>query len=427
MKKLLTLLSVFILLAPSSMAITLEECYEKAKANYPLIEQYQLTERLKDYSFVNASSAWIPQLVLSGQATYQSAVTEFPDEMTAMYEKVGLDIQGLNRDQYKLMLALTQTIWDGGTSKAQKDVARADAEIANLQVEKELDALNSRINQIYFGVLVLTENLQTNLYMDTLLQNNLKQMQSALDNGMVMQSDFDQIKVEILTLRQQRTQLTHTINAYRQVLSLFIGETIADYEPFIRPSIPIIDKEANNRTELRLFDAQIAKNEAQRRQINSLVMPRFDLFAQGWYGRPGLNLFDDMINNNFSFNAIAGIRLNWNISGLYTHKNKLNQLKTANDAIEVQRKTFVWNLNLQQSQIEQEIEKMSQLKADDNEIVELRKSIRKTSESKYQNGTITMSDLLRDITNENNAIQTRTLHELDLLRKIYDLKLTLNQ
>ena len=325
------------------------------------------------------------------------------------------------------MLALTQTIWDGGTSKAQKDIARADADIANLQVEKELDALNSRINQIYFGILVLTENLQTNLYMDTLLQNNLKQMQSALANGVVMQSDFDQIKVEILTLRQQRTQLTHAIAAYRQVLALFIGEAIADTEAFIRPAVPMIDKKTNNRAELRLFDAQIAKNEAQRRQINSLVMPRFDLFAQGWYGRPGLNLFDDMINNDFSFNAIAGVRLNWNISGLYTHKNRLNQLKTANDAIEVQRNTFLWNLNIQQSQIEQEIEKMAQLNADDNEIVALRKSIRQASESKYQNGTITMSELLRDITNENNAIQTRTLHELDLLRNIYDLKLTLNQ
>ena len=427
MKKLLLLLSAFLLLTQSATAITLDECYQKARANYPLIQQYGLTERLKEYSFTNASSAWIPQLMLSGQATYQSAVTEFPEEMAAMYEKVGLDIHGLSRDQYKLMLALTQTIWDGGTSKAQKDIARADADIANLQVEKELDALNSRINQIYFGILVLTENLQTNLYMDTLFQNNLKQMQSALANGVVMQSDFDQIKVEMLTLRQQRTQLTHAIAAYRQVLALFIGEAIADTESFIRPAVPMIDKKTNNRTELRLFDAQIAKNEAQRRQINSLVMPRFDLFAQGWYGRPGLNLFDDMINNNFSFNAIAGVRLNWNISGLYTHKNRLNQLKTANDAIEVQRNTFLWNLNIQQSQIEQEIEKMTQLNADDNEIVALRKSIRQASESKYQNGTITMSELLRDITNENNAIQQRTLHELDLLRNIYDLKLTLNQ
>ena len=140
MKKLFTLLSVFVLIAHGATAITLDECYQKARTNYPLIQQYQLTERLKEYSFTNASSAWIPQLMLSGQATYQSAVTEFPDEMTAMYEKVGLDIHGLSRDQYKLMLALTQTIWDGGTSKAQKDIARADADIANLQVEKELAA-----------------------------------------------------------------------------------------------------------------------------------------------------------------------------------------------------------------------------------------------------------------------------------------------
>ncbi len=425
--KRLILISFAFLFMLSAYALSLDSCYAKAKRNYPLIAKYQLTERLKDYSFYNATSAWLPQLSLSGQITYQSDVTSFPDEMTRLYEQIGLDIKGLNRDQYKLMLSLNQTIWDGGVSVAQKKIAQADAEVANLQVEKELDALKSRINQIYFGILVMEENLKTNLYMDTLLQNNLSQMQSALDNGVVMQSDFDQIKVELLSLKQQRSQIESTINAYRQVLSLFIGEAISDSEALERPQIPTINNDVNNRAELRLFDAQIAKNDAQRRQINSTIMPRFDLFAQGWYGRPGLDLFDDMINNKFSFNALAGVRLNWNISGFYTRKSNINKLKVANEAIEVQRGTFLWNLDMQQMQLKNEIEKMANLQADDDEIVELRQSIRRASESKYHNGTITMSELLRDILNENNAIQTRTIHQLDMLRNIYELKTSLNQ
>lgn len=407
-------------------AITLEECYQLSRENYPLIRQYGLVEKSAQYSFSNAARAYLPQFSFLGQVSYQSAVADFPDDMNAMYKQLGIDFKGLSKDQYKLMLQLTQNIWDGGATKAQKESIEAQEKVSQLSIDKEMDALKSRINQIYFGILVMEANLQINLYADTLLSHNLKMAESGVKNGVILQSDLNNIKVELLTLEQQRIQLGISIKAYRQVLGLMIGKEISPSEIIERPEVEMPDS-TNNRTELKLFDAQQEQANAQRLMVNTMVTPRFDLFAQGWYGKPGLNIFDDMLNDQFTWNYIAGIRLQWNIGGFYTRKNRLNSITLSQQSIETQRDTFLWNLGIQQTQLENEIEKMNELKYTDEEIVSLRQEIRKSSESKYRNGIITVTDLLHDITYENNAIQAQTLHELELLKNIYELKATLNQ
>ena len=408
-------------------SITLDECYKLSRENYPLIRQYDLVEKTLQFSFSNASMVYLPQFLLSGQVTYQSAVTEFPVQMNSIYKTSGVDFAGLSKDQYKLMLQLTQTIWDGGAIKAQKENIVADEKVSQLSLDKEMDALRSRINQIYFGILILEANLQINLFTDTLLNNNLNIIQSGINNGVAMQSDADNINVELLSLQQQRTQIIVSINTYRQVLSLMIGKDVSLPERIEEPQFENVDDNINNRTELKLFDAQLEQAKLQRNLVNTTIMPHFDFFAQGWYGKPGLNVFDDMLNNKFTWNYIAGIRLQWNISGFYTRNNSLDKIALSEQSIEVQKSTFIWNLNFQRTQLENEIAKMKQLNTIDSKIVALRHSIRLTAESKYRNGVITVTDLLHEITNENNAIQTQKLHELELLKNIYDLKVTMNQ
>lgn len=425
MKRLYFVILAFLIAYPAK-SITLDECYRLARENYPLIRQYDLVDKLSQFSFSNAGKAYLPQVAFLGQATYQNAVTEFPEQMTELYQRMGIDFEGLSKDQYKLMLQLTQTLWDGGATKAQKETIEADKKVSQLSLDKEMDALRGRINQIYFGILILEANLKINLYADTLLNNDLKIVESCVQNGVALQSDFDNVKVELLTLKQHRSQLEISIAAYRQVLSLMIGRELPATESVEHPETSEIAS-SNNRAELRLFDAQIAQIQAQRNIINATLFPRFDIFAQSWYGKPGLNIFDDMLKNQFSLNCIAGIRLQWNVGGFYTRKNNLNKISVSEQSIDVQRNTFLWNISLQQTQLENEITKMQELKQSDAEIVALRRTIRQASESKYQNGIITITDLLRDITNENRAIQTQTLHDLELLKNIYDLKVTLNQ
>lgn len=418
---------LFLSAALQLQAISLEECYRMARENYPLIRQYGLTEAMSRYSFENAARGYVPRISLSAQASYQSDAVAFPEEFNSLLKMAGVEMDGLPKDQYKVQLEISQTIWDGGYAKAQREAVKAQQEVSRLTLDKDIDALKTRINQMYFGILVMEANLRANSYMDTLMTANMSVVESAVANGTAVQSDIDNIKVEILTLRQQRVQLESTLRTYRDMLAIMIGRQIGDDEVFEKPEVQLVDLTQNRRTELMLFDAQIRQIESQKRMLDVAVMPKFALFAQGWYGRPGLNMFNDMMYDRLTWNGIAGITMKWDITGFYTRKNDRRRIELSQRSVELQKDAFLWNTDIQRTQIRNEIDRMYQVKASDDEIVRLRESVRRASESKYRNGVITLNDLLRDITNENSAIVSRSLHELELLKNIYDLKVVLNQ
>ncbi len=408
-------------------AVSLEECLSRARENYPLIRQYELVQSLEKFSFANATAAYLPQIQFLGQATWQTDVVEFPEEMENLYKTAGLEMKGLSKDQYKLMLQISQTIWDGGATRARKNDAKAESEVSRLNIGKEMEELESCTTEIYFGILALQENIRTIESSLKLLETNLSVAETGAKNGTVMQSDTDRIRVELLSLNQKLTETAKALEAYRLVLSLMTGLEIGENEDFEIPQVPAVRTDVNASSALRLFDAQAEQIRVRKAMVNSAVMPHFDLFAQGWYGRPGLNMFNDMMYNEFSWNAIVGVRMQWNISSFYTRRNGIRTADSQAKMLENSKAAYLWNFSLKQTQIEKEIEKMNELQESDLKIVSLRRSIRESSESKFRNGIITAGDLLRDITEENNAESRCNIHRLDALRNIYKLKIMLGQ
>ena len=409
-----------------SAQITLEECHRLAQRNYPLIRQYDLIDKSTEYSLANARRGYLPQVSFSAQASYQSDVTEFPEAMNSLYQQMGLDMKGLNKDQYKAMLEVNQTIWDGGVIKSNKEAATAEGEVSRRNNEVDLYAVRDRINQLYFGILTLGEQLAQNALLQNLLQTNYDNIKAYLDNGTAMQSDLDAVRVEQLTAVQQRTQIEAGLNAYRTMLSVMTGRTIAPEETFEKPVFVPVSAAEVKRPELDLFQAQNAQFEAQRTAARSATMPRLGAFVQGAYGNPGLNLFKDMVENKFSWYYIAGIRLQWNIGGYYTKKNNLRKIELGQQRVANRQETFLFNTGLQVTQQQNAIDKMQKVMRDDDQIIALRTSIRKAAEARLANGTISVSDLIREINSENRAMLDKSAHEIELLKNCYDLKYTVN-
>ena len=188
-----------------------------------------------------------------------------------------------------------------------------------------------------------------------------------------------------------------------------------------------IANQTSNRAELQLFDLQKEKLSSQRKVINSSLMPHFSLFGQVYYGYPGLDMFKSMIENSPDLNAIAGIRMSWNLGGFYTRKNSLNKIYIAERQIEIQKDVFLFNTSLQLSQNNSEIERLKQALEDDEKIIDLRRSIRIATESKMENGLIDATELLQKINEESISLINRSQHEIELLQNIYKIKQTLNQ
>ena len=428
MKKLVILLTVLSSwMYASAEEYTLEGIQQLARANYPAIRQFELIDRIADFSLANASSAWAPQISLSGQATYQSDVVSFPESMTDVFSMLGVDISGLHKDQYKLALNIEQTLWDGGYTKSRKEAVLAEKEVSSKSVEVELYALTDKVNQLYFGILVLDEQLRLNDLAAGILEDNRKIIRSYIDNGLAKPSDLAKVDAEIIANSQQRTRICSSRKAYIQVLSVMTGRELSEEDTFVRP-VPVLysDSPQSNRPELQLYDAMAASIEAGRTAVKSMLMPRFSLFAQGLYGYPGLNMFEDMMEYRWRPNFYVGVRFQWNISAFYTKRNTERRLDASVRQVELQRETFLYGKRIELVRLNADIEQMREILEDDDRLINIRTSIREASESQLQNGTLLISDLLKDINDEHRARIDKSIHELEYLKKLYEMRYTLN-
>lgn len=418
MKRIIFSFSFLLFVSGMYGQITLEECQRKTQDNYPLIRQYGLVEKTKEYNLENMARGYLPQFALSAKASYQSEVTELPIKIP------GVEIKGLPKDQYQVMLELQQKIWDGGGIRVQKKQVTAEAEVEREKLNVDMYALNSRVNDLYFGILLLDEQLKQNGLLQEELERNFRQITAYVENGIANQADLDAVKVEQLNARQKRIELSSSRMAYLRMLSLLMGEELAQEASLEKP-VPeknITVASEIRRPELSWFNAQGAGLQIQEKALNVRHLPQLGLFVQGAYGNPGLN----MLKNEFSPFYIAGVRMSWNFGSLYTLKNDRRVIENKRQQLDSNRDVFLFNTRVQMTQQEQAIHSMEKQMQDDNEIIRLRTSIRRAAEAKVANGTLTVTEMLRELTNESLARQTKAMHEVQLLMDIYQLKYTTN-
>ena len=405
-----------------TQAQTLEECQRAAEKNYPLISQYSLIEKTTELTVANLQKGWLPQLSATAQATYQSDVVSWPDEMKNMMGSMGLDMKGLKKDQYRVGLDISQMVYDGGAISSQKVIAREQGNIQMAQNEVSLYQVRKRVNEMYFALLLLDEQIVLNRDLQEQLAGNERKLESMMKRGVAAECDWQNVKAERLKVMQQGTSLASQKRLLQSMLSTFCG---IEVEQAVKPAM-IETGVANNRPEMRLFDSQLRLADAQEKALNSALMPKLGVFAQGYYGYPGYNMFEDMKSHSWSLNGMVGVRLTWNIGALYTRKNDKEKIALQRRLIESNREVFLFNNNLEQLQQNEEMNRYRKLMADDEEIIALRKSVRKSAESKLAHGIIDVNDLVREINQENAARVQHSVHEIEMLKQIYDNKFTTN-
>ena len=417
--KKMKILKYFLLLlffSGNAQTLTLEECYNLAKQNYPLIKRHDLIAKTKEYNLQNAAKGWLPQIQIVGQATYQNDVIQFPIQLPNM------TIEPLSKDQYKVYADVQQNIYDGGMIANQKKMATINSEIELQKTEVETDQLEMRINQIYFGILQTDQQLQQTELTKSDLSSGLKKAEAQLENGVIFRSNVDVLKAQIVNLEQKQLELQSTKKSFLQMLSLFINKNIDENNTLEKPEKILIPDE-NKRAELKLFDLQKQGLEQQKANINSKNLPKIGAFFQGGYGKPGFN----MLKNEFDIFYIGGLRLNIPISGFYTRKNDLALVETQQQEIEVQKENFLFNQQFQTIQNNSDLDKIQRLINKDNELIELRESIKKASLAQLENGVITTNDYLREVNELDRAKNQKIIHEIQYLLTQYNLKAQLNQ
>lgn len=399
---------------------TLDECISLTFENYPQVQEMSLIEKTKDLDLKNAAFAWIPQLNVSGKATWQSQVVEMPFEMPGMEFNIP-------HDQYGLTADITQQIWDGGASHSKKELAEAGAEVKKGQLETNLWSLRSRVENIYLGIILIDKQMALNDLLRESLERSRAEVKSLVEKGVALSTDMDQLSVNILSCLQQRASLEADRNSYVRLLSLMTGKDMQGVE-LVAPTEALSymeegEPDFSGRPEMSLYSAQLKQNDLQLRQLNTLISPKLNLTFQAGYGRPGMN----MLSGNFSGYCVAGLKLQWNIGALYTRSNDIHKLQADARRIELTRQSFLMNSSIEAEQKNNAILKARDVLERDGEIIELRQKISHLSEKQYHEGTIKMNDYLSMLDEEYKARANESLHEIQLMMAVYDMKNTLGK
>lgn len=426
MRKITVILLGLLSCLATTAQTTIEKCISKAEANYPLISKYNIIEATCDIDLAEINNSWLPKVGVYGQLTGQNVVPSFPKSLTGMLDQMGQSMKGLGKIQYKVGIDVSQNIWDGGASKYRRELTRAQEAVNRSSLDIEMYALRQRVESVFFAILLIEEQIEQSEITYYLLQKNLEQIQSKVRNGVAMQSDADMVEAQALTLKQSIKQAKSASEGYRDVLELFIGEKIKGMK-LERPSAGMPLSNENNRPELRLFEQRLQANKTMQRLTDTSLMPKIGFFAQAYYGYPGFDYFKSMMNHNLSFNILAGIKASWNIDSFYTKKNTNRQTIVKAQEIEADKELFLFNNDIQSSSQKEAIQGLSEVIKDDARIIELRGNVRRAAESQLANGVIDANALLTKISDENIAQLNARLHEIQLIKEIYNLKYTLNQ
>jgi outer membrane protein TolC len=393
--------------------LTLEDCYERAKQNYPLIKQRDLISKTRDYSVDNAAKGYLPQINIVGQATYQSTVVEFPKPLQ------GTIYPTFSKDLYKVGAELTQTIYDGGAIKYTKETQVANAALQEQTLEVNLYAVRERVNQLFFGILLIGRQIELTELKKNDIQNALHKTQGAYNNGTALKSSVDELKAELINADQSKIELQANRKAYANMLTILINLPVTEDIQLVKPGDQTLSSNIN-RPELQQYDYQKKLFDIQESQIQIAHLPKVSAFAQGYYGRPTYNF----ISNDFGWYGIIGVRFNWTITSFYTNKNDKQLINVNRANVDVQRETFLFNTQLSLSQQSEDVSKYKQLLQQDQEVIDLRGAIKTAANAQLDNGVITTHDFIVKVNDESQAKLNAALHEIQMLQAEYTYKNT---
>lgn len=427
----------FLLLIPIYIyaQMTLEDCQQAAAENHPLIKRYDLLRRMADHETADIRKGWLPQLTAVAQATIQNRATSLPSDLAERVKTMGWEVSGLKKEQYRVGVDVNQTIYDGGVMRERQRAARLDSRVKEVKTDAELYAIRRKVNELFFGILLIEEQLRLNGERQAMLSSHLKRLEDMQHNGVATPSDVDRMRIECLLATQQAAELNTEGRSLRHMLALFCGRD--SIGRLVKPPLP----SAADRTsatasvsatffstyihprlhpEMQIFEARLALADARERLLKSLIRPRLSAIGQAFYGYPGFDMLRDIRRGEGSFNALVGLQLSWSIGNLYRYRNNRAQIATDRLAIANERDLFLFNNRLEQVKDRTQIEKYYRLMDDDEQVIRLRASVRKAAEAKLQHGVIDVSTLVTEINHEHAALITKAIHETELLRYIYD-------
>ncbi len=393
--------------------ITLDSCVDLAVKNYPLFSHAENLQAMSDNNIKSINAEMLPQLTMVAKASYQSEATEFdyPGFMTLAFPK----------DNYSFGLQINQVLYDFGKFNQSKAVEEAQTTSEIQKNEIAMYGVRTTVVQLYSKILLVKENINIlNSYIEN-VKARYSDMQLAVANGVVLQSNLDILFAEMQRTNQKLVEASTNLSSLEQSLSLYTRtefDTATVFTAIDQSGLFLASKA--ERPELKYYESQQKLLDEQITLETRKKTPRLYLYGEGAYGRTGY----DMMNEDFRLYGIAGIGLQWNLNSLHTHSITSRNLTISKNLIEEQKSLFELKQNTELVQHQKEIEKFTHLIEMDASIIEKYQNITATSADQLENGIITSTDYLTQLYAQKQAELNQMIHKIQLRLAVVNYNLT---
>lgn len=388
---------------------TLAQCQEKAQKASPLAQQTLLHESVGLLKGENLKTQNLPSVALNAQFTYQSDVFALP-----FGEGSPFVAPNIPKDQYQITLNVQQKLFDGGVLREQQRLAQLETQANQKKVEMDLFPIKETVTALYFQALLLQENeqlLQKSVL--TEIENQLAKINASIRAGVVLENAANSLKIEQLKMQQQLFSVQQDKAAVLRMLAKWTDDPALESGTLQLPTAPLpqADPAENLRPELHYFKAQQQLLEGQQALSKASALPKFHAFANGGIGRPNPYNFFEVTSQPF---YIIGVKMTWEPFKYGSRQRDREQLGLQSQLIEKQRDYFTKSIQIGQVKDREEINKLQGLLSRDTEIVQLQEANLKIAAAQLQNGVLSATQYVSELTVLTQAQLNQQLHKIQL-------------
>lgn len=415
--------------------LSIESALTKAKAHYPLHKNKELLRKAQDLELTRLNMSYIPRVKLSAKATYQSDVTALPFSTQALNQIAGrnIDYKPLNKDQYNANIEIAQPIFDAGNLWANRSATKAKYATQQAEIDSALYAVQSSVINAYFATLLLERQIYQNEIHKKELEKNLSTLQARYANGVANKSDIDKLQIEILRAQNTLTSLDNERKIALGTLKELVGledsqdlELITNQAP--TQTILGLNADLDNphlfdlRPEMQVFSAQNAQIKISKNAETARSLPYIDAFFQAGYGNPALNILKSGFNSYY----IAGIRLSWDFSNLYStyQQSELRRVQILQN--DTKKEEFLLNARITLKNQVANVQNLAQILNANKQIIALQEELVKSAQVRLKNGVLSLNDFLSEINALNAQKMQHNYDEIALLKQIYEIRQSAN-
>jgi len=396
---------------PSARAFDLAALQQAAIDTDPRAAQVAILESQSALRQRNIAANWLPVVNVDGQTQYQSDVAHVP-----FTTPTGRPIFSPPKGTFDTGVRVDQRLFDP-TVSVQRQLERAQLAEQQARVRAVLFPLRQQVNEAFFSALALQARAAALDAAITDLEGRLRETAARVVEGAALAADAAAIEAALLERRQDALELQAGRRVALAHLADLTGVSIGEGDTLAVPRVDATVTRARQesadvraRPEFAMYARTRERLMGQQALAAAQERPRVTTFGRVGVGRPGLNFASDAVEGY----GLGGVRVQWNAWNWGVPARERAALNEQARIVAADEAALARTLRQAVRPDEAALDRLRDTVALDDRIIALREQVSQSTDVRFREGVVTVSDYLARVADLQRARMAKTDHEVQL-------------